>query len=74
MNCPYCKEEMIKGFVYGDRYALKWLPETKNLLMGIWAKDGLTVSKRGKYGGRTRVEALMCQSCHKLMIDMNNEA
>ena len=43
MKCPYCNEEMIKGFLYGDRYALKWLPENKKLLFGIWAKGGIKV-------------------------------
>lgn len=26
MEYPYCNEKMIKGYIYGDRYVLKWLP------------------------------------------------
>ncbi|WP_246582712.1 PF20097 family protein [Clostridium mobile] len=27
MKCPYCGEEMKQGFISGDRFSLKWVPE-----------------------------------------------
>ena len=71
MKCPYCNEEMMKGFVYGDRYTLKWLPEKKGLLFGIWAIDGIKLGTGGVFSARPRAEADMCQSCKKILIDMD---
>jgi hypothetical protein len=60
---------MNKGYIYGDRYKMKWLPEEKSLVLGIWAKDGIEL---GEYKGlgRPRVEAHMCRTCNKFIIDM----
>ena len=71
MKCPYCNAEMTKGYIYGDRYTLKWLPEKKNLLFGIWAKDSIKLGYGGFFATRAKVEATMCQSCKKFLIDMN---
>lgn len=71
MKCPYCNGEMMKGFVYGDRYSLKWLPEKKGLLFGIWAVDGIKLGTGGVFFARPRVEANMCKSCKKILIDMD---
>lgn len=75
MKCPYCNEEMIKGHIYGDRYTLKWLPEEKKLFLGIWAKGGIVLGEGGidGIGGRPTVEACMCKTCNKLIIDTNAE-
>ncbi|NOW90343.1 hypothetical protein BCD91_002366 [Clostridium beijerinckii] len=75
MICPYCNVEMIKGYIYGDRYALKWLPEEKKLFLGIWAKGGIVLGNgdiKG-IGGRPTVESYMCHNCNKLIIDTNLE-
>ena len=61
MKCPYCNEEMIKGFIYGDRYKLKWLPEEKKLFLGIWAKGGTELGEDAGIG-RSKVEAYMCRT------------
>lgn len=66
MKCPYCNAEMTKGYIYGDRYALKWLPATKDLFMGIWAKGGITLGESGL--GRPRVESFMCNACQKFIV------
>jgi len=73
MRCPYCSEEMIDGYIYGDRCKLKWLPKEKELLLGIWAKGSIEL---GEGGGleRPRVNASMCQGCGKLIVDMNTES
>lgn len=47
MKCPYCQEEMIQGYIYGDRYPLKWLPATQKLILGIWAKGGVKLGHDG---------------------------
>lgn len=73
IKCPYCSGVMINGYIYGDRYKLKWLPEEKNLLLGVWARGCIEL---GEGGGleRSRVKASMCPGCGKLIIDMNTES
>jgi hypothetical protein len=69
MKCPYCKVEMARGHIYGDRYALKWLQEGKSLLLGIWAIGGIKIGT-GAGLGRPKVEANRCQACRKLIVDI----
>ena len=73
MKCPYCGQEMINGYIYGDRSKLKWLPAEKNLILGIWAKDSIELGE-GEGFRRSRVNASMCHWCGKLIIDMNTES
>jgi len=69
MKCPYCSTEMTKGTIYGDRYALKWLPEDKKLFLGLWAKGGTKVGVGGVFE-RPQVESYMCRSCSKMIINL----
>ena len=71
MKCPYCNEEMVKGYIYGDRWMLKWLPEEKDLLFGIWAKGGIKLGE--ETGIRPSVETYMCRACNKFIIDLNKD-
>ena len=73
MKCPYYLGEMVKGNIIGDRNNLKWLPETENLVMGIWVKGGIELGRSGGLFGRPKVEAFRCNVCHKLIIDRNEE-
>ncbi len=70
VNCPYCKKELISGFIYGDRYALKWLPEEKKLTGGIFAFGGERIGTKGHLK-RPRVKGYKCTSCNKIVIDLN---
>lgn len=72
MKCPYCNEEMIRGYIYGYRYTLKWLPEEKDLLFGMWAKDSIKIGESEEMG-RPRVEAHMCSECGKYIIDIGGK-
>lgn len=69
MECPYCKQEMVRGYIYGDRYQLKWLPEDKKLLLGIWAEGGIALGEKGMLS-RPKVEAFVCKSCNKAVMDI----
>ncbi len=69
MKCPFCNGEMTEGYIYGDRYKLKWLPQDKPLRLGMWATDAIPLGEGGGFG-RPRVEAAMCQQCNKIIIDV----
>lgn len=43
MQCPYCGKEMLDGKLLGDHKALRWQPQDKKMLFGLWACGGLTV-------------------------------
>ena len=36
---------MAKGYIYGDRYALKWQAEDEKLFARIWSKGGIPLKK-----------------------------
>lgn len=73
MVCATCGNEMTKGALYGDRYALKWQPEDQKLIAGIWSSGGITLKKNATFG-RPRSEAFVCPNCNKLVIDLNTES
>ncbi|HAD81649.1 TPA: hypothetical protein DCG35_04105 [Candidatus Edwardsbacteria bacterium] len=60
---------MVRGYIYGDRYKLKWLPEEKSLLLGLWAIGSIKLGEFAGFG-RPKVGANMCQACRKFIIDM----
>jgi len=64
---------MIKGNIIGDRYKLKWLPEAQKLFMGIWASGGIKLGRGEGLFGRPKVEAFMCNACHKIILDTDKE-
>lgn len=66
--CPYCGATMEGGRILGDRYALKWLSEHSDLLLGIWAIDGETIGTKGIF---TRPQAVgyNCRACRKIVIE-----
>ena len=70
MLCPYCRKEMIKGVILGDRYQLKWMPEDKKLLLGIWANGSIPLGKGGGLVGRPKVVSYLCEDCGKMVIDL----
>lgn len=70
MNCPYCQSELIPGFIYGDRYALKWLPEDKPLAGGIFAVGGEQIGTKSPFS-RPRVKGYKCNNCNKIIIDLD---
>lgn len=69
MQCPFCKQEMVEGKIFGEGYGLKWLPLNKKLFLGIWAVGGIKL-KNSSFWGRTSTSALYCGECEKIIIDL----
>ena len=70
MRCPFCDEEMVKGKILGDRYALEWMPEDQKLFLGIWARNSITLGSHRTAFGRPYTEAFVCNKCGKLIADL----
>lgn len=51
MECPYCKNEMIKGYLYGERYALKWMSADKGLIAGTFVSRDSIKLESNTFGG-----------------------
>lgn len=74
MNCPYCGEELISGFIYGGSYgvnhSLKWLPETKKPTLEALELESEIISKNS-YFSEPKVKCYKCSSCRKIIINLN---
>ena len=73
MKCPICKTEMENGTLFGDRYTLKWLPASKKLFMGIWAKGAVRIDNRTKlqrFYKRPYINGNVCKECNKIILDL----
>ncbi len=69
MDCPYCGKKMLKGRLIGDHRHLRWLPEDKELLFGLWAAGGLRIGCRMP-GARATADTYFCSYCRKMVIDI----
>lgn len=72
MNCTNCGNEMAKGYIYGDRYALKWQAEDEKLFARIWSKGGIPLKKNTKFG-RSKTESFVCNTCEVITIDLKTQ-
>ncbi len=70
MKCPYCEVEMEKGIIHGDRYAIKWIEETrdKGAIVNFFQKG---VKLTNPWTSNS-IEAYYCKACKKIIIDVNN--
>lgn len=67
MNCPSCRQEMEAGRVLGNQWPLIWLPETKHLLLGIWARGGKRVGERTIFR-RPAAKGYRCTRCGTVIL------
>ena len=71
-KCPYCQNEMKKGFIQGDgEQPLIWLEENqeKNFIQKI-INNNCIVLEEAKMFHITRVSANYCDMCKKIIIDI----
>ncbi|MGF3066406.1 PF20097 family protein [Facklamia sp. P12945] len=73
MNCPQCGNEMLKGSLLGDRYAIKWQPDDKKLVGGIFASGGFALKSNGSFLSRPKAEAFVCENCELLTVDLKTQ-
>ena len=62
---------MLDGKLLGDHKALRWQPQDKKMLFGLWACGGLTVGSHTPTQ-RAEARAWYCSYCKKLIIDLEN--
>lgn len=66
MICPYCKQEMKKGFIQSPRQIF-W-GEKKHKTFFIPSEEGEFAISKGVFTGST-AEADYCSNCEKIIIE-----
>jgi len=68
--CPFCRQPLQAGRIYGDRYRLKWLGNDVPLTLGIWAAGGHEIGHGGfMQFNRPHVYGWRCANCCKIIVD-----
>ncbi len=69
MECPYCKQEMKRGYLYGDgRRSVRWQEEGKKLMITD-KLAGIGVVAKATWG-TFKIPGEYCKKCRKLIIDI----
>ncbi|MBU5676857.1 hypothetical protein KQI88_10545 [Alkaliphilus sp. MSJ-5] len=71
MKCPYCNQNMEKGFINGDRYSLKWIEESRNkgTIVSVFQK-GIKLTDAWS---SNQLETYYCKGCKKMIIDVSDK-
>jgi len=76
-NCPYCKSQMTNGFIYGNRYPLKWFFKDEKQLLNRFVGAGeiigskrISLSDSSIAFGRPKVACFKCETCKTIIIDL----
>lgn len=65
LECPYCKSDLIEGFIDSGRYSFKWHEKNMSLIEKITVFGGEVLSENPK------VKCFRCKNCNKIIIDLN---
>jgi hypothetical protein len=70
MECPYCKQEMKRGYLKGDgRSKVRWQEEGKKVTFSDKVA-GIGLTEATKYSwGTFQLPGEYCKNCKKLIID-----
>ncbi len=69
MKCPYCNEEMQKGFVQ-CRDGLNWTPKKQRVAaLSSFGAGAIPIGKDSGLTTNTVAEAYHCRICKKVVID-----
>ena len=69
MKCPYCGDEMIRGYLMSSR-DITFTVDNLTKVFRIKKSDDLELSKG--LAGISHCEAYRCSSCKKILIDYAN--
>ncbi len=64
MECPYCMKEMQKGEIPGERWSLKWYPESDTI--DHWGQEDVRLSPPSLLS--VKAEAWYCADCHMVIV------
>lgn len=74
MNCPYCGNELISGFIYGGSFgvnhSLRWLPVTKEPTLANLELESEILSEN-RFASQPKVKTYKCNCCRKMIINLD---
>ncbi|NMB27789.1 MAG: hypothetical protein GX987_07055 [Tissierellia bacterium] len=65
LKCPYCKSDLIEGFINSGRYSFKWHNKDVNFIEKYTVFGGEVLSEN------TIIKCFRCKDCNKVIIDLN---
>lgn len=68
MNCPYCRQEMEKGYITSDARYMAWRKERYESAVVGKNGSGFQLS----WGASAVSGAYCCTSCRKIVIDLGD--
>ena len=68
MECPYCNANMEMGYISSLRDDIKWVEDSK--FKGAFISMFRTGIKLTEPYFSNRIEAYVCSSCNKMIIDI----
>ena len=69
MICPNCGAEMRKGYLFGSKDgAFSFAKEVPSAFMQARTAEGFVALTGPKIGGRTSMEACLCDACRMVII------
>ena len=72
LKCPYCNGELIPGYIYSDKYSLRWFDVENSIYSALLPFTGQKISYRESGIGKSKVKSYKCTTCNKLIIDLNH--
>jgi hypothetical protein len=66
MQCPYCNEEMKKGYIQSPRQKIFWGEEKRKIFI---TPSGTDVSLSEGIVNNPAVESYCCQKCRKIIVE-----
>lgn len=71
MECPFCHQIMEKGFIHGDRYAIRWIEESKD--KGFFRRMFQKGIQLTDPWASNKLETYYCKNCEKMIFDVMKE-
>lgn len=71
MECPYCKEDMMEGYIYSGKSDLCWTPsgEKSNVIINHPNENQISLAKLNYLKG-CKIKVFRCRKCE---IEIINE-
>ncbi|HAZ36522.1 MAG TPA: hypothetical protein DCY71_01550 [Clostridiaceae bacterium] len=78
MRCPYCNQEMDKGFIHNPKHVVSWYPEGSKV--SFWSyydpdydTEAIRLTSSGSVWEVSVATAHICKRCKKVIIDYDKD-
>lgn len=68
MECPFCKQEMINGFLTSDARSIAWRKERHESAL-VRGSEGIQLARNLLGAAAVVSNAYCCEACGKIILD-----